>query len=146
MFYQIFNQLVQDKGLFLYKISKETNIPKSIVYEWASGKREPVSEYIIILADYLDISIDYLLGRTEKQSNTYYSNNINNMNDSSVIQGSNSGSISIKNIEHKSKETQQNDLSKEETEILNIYRSLDVRNRTKFMNFVFEMEDKTTKS
>ncbi len=64
MFKDIFSKLVQDKDLSLYKVSKETNIPKSIIYEWASGKREPVSEYLIKLADYLDCSVDYLLGRT----------------------------------------------------------------------------------
>ncbi len=65
MFKDIFSKLVQDKDLSLYKVSKETSIPKSIIYEWASGKREPVSEYLIKLADYLDCSVDYLLGRTD---------------------------------------------------------------------------------
>lgn len=73
-------------------------------------------------------------------------NNINDMNDSNFIQSNNSGSISIKTIEHKPEKTYDNDLSKEEAEILNIYRSLEARDRTKFMNFVFDMEDKTTKS
>lgn len=68
------------------------------------------------------------------------------MNDSNFIQSNNSGSISIKTIEHKPEKTYDNDLSKEEAEILNIYRSLEARDRTKFMNFVFDMEDKTTKS
>ena len=37
-------------------------------------------------------------------------------------------------------------LSKEETEILNVYRSLEARDRTKFMNFVFDIEDKAAKA
>lgn len=64
MFKDIFGDFIQEKGLSLYKVSKETKIPKSIIYEWASGEREPVSEYIKILADYLNCSVDYLLGRT----------------------------------------------------------------------------------
>ena len=31
-------------------------------------------------------------------------------------------------------------LSKEETEILDIYRSLDIRNKSKFLNMIFDIE------
>lgn len=61
-----FNELLKSKGLSLYRVAKDTGIPKSIIYEWASGEREPVSEYLVPLADYLDCSVDYLLGRTDK--------------------------------------------------------------------------------
>ncbi|MCL2698203.1 MAG: helix-turn-helix domain-containing protein [Oscillospiraceae bacterium] len=65
MFSEIFSKCTQSKGISLYKLSKDTKIPKTIVYDWAAGAREPVSEYLIILADYLNVSIDYLLGRTD---------------------------------------------------------------------------------
>lgn len=65
MFKDIFGTIVQEKGLSLYKVSKDTMIPKTIIYDWASGNREPVSEYLKTLADYLDVSVDYLLGRTD---------------------------------------------------------------------------------
>lgn len=65
MFKDNFSKLLQDKGISFYKVAKETKIPKSIVYEWASGVREPVSEYLVTLADYLNVSVDYLLGRTD---------------------------------------------------------------------------------
>ena len=66
MFKDVFGGFIQSRGISLYKIAKDTHIPKSIIYEWASGEREPASEYLIALADYLDVSVDYLLGRTEK--------------------------------------------------------------------------------
>ncbi|MCI9575275.1 MAG: helix-turn-helix transcriptional regulator [Clostridiales bacterium] len=65
MFQDRFGILLQCKGLSPYKIAKDTKIPKSIIYEWASREREPVSEYLIPLADYLGCSVDYLLGRTD---------------------------------------------------------------------------------
>lgn len=65
MFKESFSEIIQEKGMSLYKIAKETDIPKTILYDWASGKREPVSDYIIKLADYLDVSLDYLFGRTD---------------------------------------------------------------------------------
>ncbi len=65
MFKDIFSKLLQTRNLSPYKVSKETNIPKSIIYEWSAGKREPISEYLVPLADYFDVSIDYLVGRTD---------------------------------------------------------------------------------
>ena len=65
MFKDTFREIVQAKGLSLYKVSKDTKIPKTLIYDWASGEREPVSDYITTLADYLDCSVDYLLGRTD---------------------------------------------------------------------------------
>lgn len=105
-----------------------------------SDKKGLSSFSLARIADYLDCSVDYLLGRTDKQTTTYYTNNINDMNESNFIQGNNSGSISIKTIEHKPEKTYNKDLSNEETEILNIYRSLNIRNKTKFLNLILNME------
>lgn len=66
MFKENLSIAIQKRDVTLYRITKDTGIPKSILYDWASGAREPVSEYIVKLADYLDVSIDYLLGRTDK--------------------------------------------------------------------------------
>ena len=65
MFKDVFVDCLQKRGLSAYRIAKDTGIPQAIVYEWAAGKREPVSEYLTTLADYLDCSVDYLLGRTD---------------------------------------------------------------------------------
>ncbi|OUP68063.1 hypothetical protein B5F10_14740 [Anaerotruncus colihominis] len=65
MMKDIFVEILHKKGLSLYRVAKDTGIPKSIVYEWASGDREPVSEHLLTLANYLDCSVDYLLGRTD---------------------------------------------------------------------------------
>lgn len=63
MFKDVFNDIIKQKNLSLYKVAKDTKIPKTIVYDWAAGARQPVSEYIVTLADYLECSVDFLLGR-----------------------------------------------------------------------------------
>ncbi len=63
MFKDVFNGIIEQKNLSLYKVAKDTKIPKTIIYDWAAGAREPVSEYIVILADYLECSVDFLLER-----------------------------------------------------------------------------------
>ena len=103
----------------------------------------PKVDNIAKIADYLDVSVDYLLGRTDEQTTTYHANNVSSsfvQNDSAVTLGS----VSVASAFHNNSSDISS--SKEETEILNIYRSLDARDRTKFMNFVFDMEDKATKA
>lgn len=67
MFKDIFNEIIRQKNISLYKVAKDTKIPKTIIYDWASGAREPVSEYILVLADYLGCSVDFLLDRNEEE-------------------------------------------------------------------------------
>ncbi len=135
---------IADKmGLSKNKLLINAHLGKSFFDNMKKGQ-VPSVEKLHTMADYLDVSIDYLVGRTNEQNNTC-------INDSSVIQGNGSvavtgsssisGSISTSVSANESKQ-----LSKEETEILNIYRSLEARDRTKFMNFVFEMQDDAAKA
>ena len=65
MFKDILNKKLEANDLSVYQVAKETNIPKSTLYEWSSGEREPFSGYLVPLADYLGCSVDYLLGTTD---------------------------------------------------------------------------------
>lgn len=125
------------------KLCEILNSNPNKIYDWKVGKSKPSTDELCILADYFNVSADYLLGRTNEQTNNCYSNNIsdnsfNNFMQGNIIKGDTS--ISVPSSTNKSTQ-----LSKEETEILNIYRSLEARDRTKFMNFVFEMQDETDK-
>lgn len=141
MFYERLKLLCTEKGIKLTNLIQELGMSSGNMNKWKNGV-VPKGNTLSKLADYFNVSVDYLIGKTDEQTNTYHANNIN----SNFVQGDNSGSISIKNIEQKPKEIQQNDLSKEEIGILKVYRSLDIRDRAKFMNFVFDMEDKVTKA
>ena len=77
-----------------------------------------------MIADYLDVSIDYLVGRTDNPQITTPVDNSNKDISQSLTQES-------------------KDIAKtqEEAEILQVYRLLDVRDKTKLMSFVFELEN-----
>ena len=67
LFKDIFAAILQERGLTAYRVAKDTGIPQTIVYEWIYGKRESAQlEHLKKIADYLDCSVDYLLGRTDK--------------------------------------------------------------------------------
>lgn len=65
MFSDIFKQLIQNSGITVYKISKDTGISESLMSQWKSGRQLPKYDSLNILADYFNVSGDYLLGRTD---------------------------------------------------------------------------------
>lgn len=65
MFCDVFSSLLQEKKMNPLSLAKEISVPKSIVYEWKNGSREPSMENLIRLADYFDVSLEYLTGRTD---------------------------------------------------------------------------------
>lgn len=64
MFKDIFVQILQSRGITAYKVAKETNIPQGQMNKYKNGKGIPTAENLIKIANYLDCSIDFLLGRT----------------------------------------------------------------------------------
>lgn len=66
MFSDIFKQLIQNKGVTVYQISKDTGISESLMSHWKSGRQLPKYDSLKILADYFNVSGDFLLGRTDE--------------------------------------------------------------------------------
>lgn len=58
-------ELREAKGMSQYAFAKDFGVAQSTVGGWESGKREPNYATTQRLADYFDVSIDYLLGRDE---------------------------------------------------------------------------------
>ncbi len=69
MFKEIFMQYLQSKGITAYKVAKETGIPQGQMNKYKNGKAIPTVESLIKIADCLDCSIDFLLGRTKNELN-----------------------------------------------------------------------------
>lgn len=67
MFKEIFVQYLQTKGITAYKVAKETGIPQGQMNKWKNGKGTPTAENLVKIADYLDCSIDFLLGRSNTE-------------------------------------------------------------------------------
>ncbi len=59
-----FFNLLEDRGVAA-KISKATGISSGNISDWKSGRSKPTSKTIIKIAEHLNYSIDYLLGRTD---------------------------------------------------------------------------------
>lgn len=55
---------IQVLGITAKKVSDDTGISTGNISDWKSGRSMPTAPKLVILADYLDCSVDYLLGRT----------------------------------------------------------------------------------
>ena len=56
--------LLKSHGLSQKKFIEEMKISSNLAYQWLSDKALPSVEYLIKIADYFDISVDILIGRT----------------------------------------------------------------------------------
>lgn len=115
-------------GLSQRELAEKLHVHQTAISQWESGRVNPDMQSQKNLAAFFDVTIDYLLGMSE-DSQRYYANNINGSN---IVQGN--GSVTI---------SENDTTSKEESELLRIYRELDVRGRAKLLNAAFALEDES---
>lgn len=60
--------LCKSRGITVARLEEELEIPKNTIYQWK--RISPSLDKIKSIADYFDVSTDYLLGRTDKKD--YY--------------------------------------------------------------------------
>ncbi len=118
--------LREQEGLKQSDLAVLLNVTQATLSNWECGRYEPDQDSLKILSKRFDVSIDYLLGASDSPLKVYNAQNIHNSN---LVQGS--GSVVVGES-----------FSKEETELLRIYRSLDVRGRARLLNTAFALEDK----
>ena len=68
-FKEIFKELRKEKGISAEKLAKKLCFTKNIVYAWEKGRAEPNYETLVKLADFFDVSIDFLVGRLDDFDN-----------------------------------------------------------------------------
>lgn len=60
--YENYERIMIAKGLTNYKVSKDTGIAQSVLSTWKTRGTTPRVDKLQILADYLGVTVDYLLG------------------------------------------------------------------------------------
>ena len=67
MFWERFYQLCKDKGTMPNPLAKDIGISSGSITRWKQGSM-PNSETLALLAEHLDTTTDYLLGKTDKKN------------------------------------------------------------------------------
>lgn len=59
-------KIIEERKITGYKLAKETGISESLFSKWRESPSSKIaSQNLELIADYLDCSVDYLLGRTD---------------------------------------------------------------------------------
>ncbi len=64
---QRIRDLRKQKRMSQTELAKSAGVSQTTVTAWETGKAEPSSSAITSLADYFDVTTDYLLGRPDKK-------------------------------------------------------------------------------
>ena len=59
-------QLRLQKKKTQLQVQMDTGIEQALLSKYESGKRIPPTETLVTLADYFNVSMDYIMGRTDK--------------------------------------------------------------------------------
>lgn len=70
MFYDIFDKLCKDNGTSPFSVAIELGFSRSTPAAWKRAKNPPKREALEKIAEYFDVSVDYLLGREQKTAVT----------------------------------------------------------------------------
>ena len=70
--YEIFSKLLQEFNVTPYKVSKETGVSQSTLSDWKRGISTPKQDKLQILADYFNVSLEYLMTGKEKEGGEVY--------------------------------------------------------------------------
>lgn len=65
MFWERFYTLCITRGTKPNPVAKKIGISSGVITKWKTENTLPNGETLIKIADYLDCSVDYLLGRTD---------------------------------------------------------------------------------
>ena len=59
-------RIIEERGITQYRVARETGISDSLFGKWKACPTSKISSCnLVLIADYLGCSVDYLLGRTE---------------------------------------------------------------------------------
>ena len=59
-------KLRKERGLTQLSLQMKTGIEQALISKYETGERIPPTDALVILADFYNVSIDYILCRTEK--------------------------------------------------------------------------------
>ena len=59
------NELRKKKGISQLRLATDLNTTQNTISRYETGEREPGIDELIKIADYFNVSVDYLIGRTE---------------------------------------------------------------------------------
>lgn len=60
-------KLRKEKGLSQIAVQMQTGIEQALISKYENGERAPPTETLMQLADFYGVSMDYIMGRTDRK-------------------------------------------------------------------------------
>ena len=57
--YEKFANLLSERGVTAYRVSKDTGIAANTLTDWKNGRSNPKFDKLLILAKYFDVPVEY---------------------------------------------------------------------------------------
>ena len=61
-------ELRKKKGISQLRLATDLNTTQNTISRYETGEREPGIDELVKIAEYFNVSVDYLIGRTENPS------------------------------------------------------------------------------
>ena len=132
--------IIEKNGLTASKVAADTGISTGNISDWKNGRSMPSAMKLDVLADYLNCSIDYLLGRTDNpeihiKDSAIQIHDITNSGTQAI--GNN---IKLENI--KDSEQLKSDITGQEYELIKMLREMPFEDSFKCLQFIVTMYKK----
>lgn len=140
--------LIKEKGLNVSTVEKQLGFGNGSIKRFKTNS--PSIDKITKISNFLNVSVDYLLGLSDnpniqlKAVNNQSNNSITN---TGIIKGNNSANLIVgNNNTYKSdNETKKQELSKQALELAEIFDNLGIREQNEILSAIFEIEDRNKK-
>lgn len=63
--WDIIEKIMKEKKLNIRSLAAAAGVPATTIYSWKSGKSSPTAEKLTKISVVLDVTVDYLMGRTD---------------------------------------------------------------------------------
>lgn len=144
--------ITKSKNISMKKLLEEVGLGFNTMSNMKTSM--PKADNLAKIADYLDCSVDFLLGRTDDftkiKGSTIVAEKIKDTNiESDIIEDTFVMGVNIENTKIGSSYKKNNaepTINENEAELLNVYRSLSFRDKHELMSILYKMQDKATKA
>ena len=131
-FSNIFKDLCKEKGITQKLALEEIGLARNANQKWKQGW--PNGDTLKRIAAYFGVTVDSLLRDESTSSNT-----AGNISNAAVMQGNANGPVSI----HNGGAPAGNELTDQESEVLRIFRALDMRKKNTVLTYLYDIEDQS---
>ena len=72
--YENFSKLTKREGVTTYQVAKSTGISQTTFSDWKNGRSVPKADKLQKIAEYFNVSVEYLMGASEQKEKPLVNN------------------------------------------------------------------------